>query len=149
MSSKSNFMDWNDRFLLGISLIDEQHESLIGFANKLYLACFKDKDTGNKLFIQIAHDVIEYARYHFHTEEKMMLLVDYCGFENHKKEHENFINEILIQEQQLSKENQFGSYRFVHFLKEWILSHIAVFDKEFSGYFLNIKYLGDIRKMLA
>ena len=138
MIAKQVVIEWNDRLKLGIPLVDRQHERLVDLTNILHIACLRSAETANHFFIKAAHDAVDYANYHFTTEEKMMIFLEYPGFQNHKKEHENFVKEVLNQEKKFTSD-RFVPNRFVYFLKEWILSHIAVSDKALAVYILGLK----------
>ena len=139
MIAKQVIIEWNDRLKLGIPLVDRQHERLVDLTNILYIACLQSTETANHFFIKAAHDAIDYASYHFTTEEKMMIFLEYPGYQSHKKEHGEFVKEVMIQEKKFISD-RFVPNRFVHFLKEWILSHIAVIDKAMVSYILGMKY---------
>jgi hemerythrin len=42
----------------------------------------------------VVDELIDYTQYHFSTEEKYMLEYAYPGYEQHKAEHEEFIDKI-------------------------------------------------------
>ena len=139
MKVKHAFIEWEDRFKLGINLIDRQHEKLVELTNNLHMACLQGTKSANNNFIETVHEVVNYVRYHFSTEEKLMLIVNYPKYPFHKKEHEAFIREILVQTQLFTNNSHLVPNRFVYFLKEWILSHIAVCDKVTVDYIISTK----------
>ena len=137
MKDTHDFIVWEDRLKLGIPLIDRQHEKLVKLTNNLYLACLQDTKTANSNFIKTVHEVVGYVRYHFSTEEKLMLLVDFPDFSFHKNEHTDFIKQVLVQTKLFTNNSHLVPNHYVHFLKEWILSHIAVHDKAAADFILN------------
>jgi hemerythrin len=80
------------------------------------------------------------VRFHFASEEKLMILVEFPGYPEHKKEHTEFIKEVLSQTEKFNQSKHLVPNRFVYFLKEWILSHVAVCDKVMAEFFLKTKY---------
>ena len=147
MIVNNNLIEWSDRFVLGIPLIDGQHENLIRLTNTLYWSCLQNKEIANLSFIETAHEAVHYIRQHFYTEEKLMLLLDYSDYSSHKKEHQSFIKEVLSQTQHFKDKKNLVPNRFVLFLKEWILSHVAVCDKAMVSFFLETKYRGKLIKL--
>ena len=139
MKVRDVFIEWDDRFRLGIPLIDKQHEKLIQLTNDLHVACLGSTETANGHFIDTIHEMVNYVHYHFSTEEKLMLLAGFPKYSTHKKEHTDFIKEVLIQAQTFTNNSHLVPNRFVHFLKEWILSHIAVCDKATVEFIHNTK----------
>ena len=128
------FIEWNARLVLGIQLIDSQHEKLVHLTNNLHVACLKNREIAKRYFIKTAREAVRYADYHFSTEEQMMIFLGYPDFRIHKKEHEGFIKEILRQTFMFAEHKNLVPNRFVQYLREWILSHIAVCDKDFANY---------------
>ena len=137
MNNTHSFIEWNARLILGIKLIDSQHEKLVQLTNNLHLACLKNREIAKRYFIETAREAVRYADYHFSTEEQMMLFLSYPDYQIHKKEHEGFVKEILRQIYMFSEHRSLVPNRFVQYLKDWILSHIAVCDKAFADYTLS------------
>ena len=136
---KRAYIEWDTRFKIGIPLIDKQHERLVQLTNNLYLACLDGRERAHEHFIETAKEVVNYINYHFTTEEKMMLLFEYPGYPDHRIEHQRFVKDVLAQIQSFSTQKNLAPNRFIQFLKEWILSHIAVNDKATAEYILSLK----------
>ena len=130
-------VEWNSRLILGIKLMDDQHEKLVQLTNNLHLACLKNREIAKRYFIETAHEAVRYADYHFSTEEQMMIFLGYPEYRNHKREHEGFIKEILRQAFMFADHKNLVPNRFVQYLRDWIMSHIAVCDKAFANYILS------------
>jgi hemerythrin len=64
-----------------------------------------------------------------------MQATKYSGYNEHKKEHESFVAAVAqnIKDYQEGKRLTLSS--FTKYLKDWILSHIAVMDKQYFEYF--------------
>ena len=148
MKAKNVFVEWEERFNLGIPALDWQHQKLVQLTNDLHLACLQNPETAYSYFIETAHKMVTYVRYHFSTEEKLMLLLEFPEYPNHKKQHESFIKEVLNQNKKFIQKNHLVPNRFVHYLKEWILSHIAVYDKAMAAFFLSTKYHEKLERLL-
>ena len=139
MTKSNSFIEWSVRLKIGIPLIDSQHQKLVNATNELHDACRQSREVAKSSFIDVARKVAAYVQYHFSVEEKMMLLLEFSDYPAHKREHELFVREILEQIKNFSNQKAFVPNRFVYFLKEWILSHIAVCDKAMAEYVLNLK----------
>ena len=137
MEFKQNLISWDDNLLLGIPVIDNQHQELVAIANRLHnLVCEGDECT-DYLFIHSAYAMVDYMHCHFSTEEKLMRLLDFPGAAEHKKEHDDFVKELLDISDQFYEEKELVPHRFTAFFKVWILSHIADYDKNFAEFVLN------------
>jgi len=139
MTSKQPLIEWNNRLLLNVPLIDIQHKKLVQLVNNLHLASLQSPEIANSAFIQAAYRVVDYVSYHSTIEEKMMLLMEYPEYSIHKKEHENFIREILIDTQTSSSEKNIVPNRYVEYLWDCKLSHIRAHDKNLAEYIKSVK----------
>ncbi|MCB1190526.1 MAG: bacteriohemerythrin [Leptospiraceae bacterium] len=128
---------WSDYLSIYYDPIDNQHKELIERVSGL-LTKIKD-GKGIEETHQMLLFLEEYTVKHFSTEEKIMLKYDYPYYEEHKKQHEIFINELsYIKTKNLGKENMklHLLLRIESQLVNWIINHICVTDKKL-GNFLN------------
>jgi hemerythrin len=137
-----HIVEWATRYKIGIPVIDEQHKKLINMTNDLYMACRGGVGAANAYFRTTVRKAVDYVRFHFSTEEKILERISYPGITAHKKEHEDFVKEILRQVQAFEEGKQFVPNNFVRFLRDWVLTHIAVSDKQYAEYLLNLKKAG-------
>jgi hemerythrin len=124
---------WEDKYLVHCELIDEQHKGLVDMTNELLRGCKAENGKADVIFIKTVRKAAEYAQTHFSTEEKYMLQVNYPDFEAHKKEHESFVAEVVAQIKAF-EENRNDPCVFAGFLKDWLLTHIAVSDQKYAPY---------------
>ena len=139
----------NELLVFGIPVLDTQHANLVRICNNLRMACLNGVDTANNRFQRAVHEAADYARYHFSTEEKLMSILEYPDFYGHKREHDEFIWEILNRSKRSQEGEEFPTEKFVHFLSEWIRNHIGLYDKVFSDYFLSMKHHGKLKLILS
>jgi hemerythrin len=136
------FVEWDNRYSVGIPLIDDQHKELIRLTNELYKSCLAGEETAKTNFMAAVKGTVDYVKYHFGVEEKLLQNVKYPEFAEHKKAHEEFVKHILGEVQDFQDGKKFVPNVFVRYLKDWILSHIAVADRKYSAYILNLKKQG-------
>ena len=139
MSTSTDLIEWNNRLMIGIPMIDTQHKRLVELTNNLHFACRRGVENANLHFIGTAQEVADYMVYHFSSEQKLMTFFQYPEFPAHKKEHDIFVKDVLAQIKKFSSSKHLVPHRFVQYLKEWILSHIAVTDKALAKYILSVK----------
>lgn len=136
---ETNLIEWSDRYRIGIPLIDEQHKKLIDMTNELYIGCLGGDEAAEAYFLKTVHDAVDYVRFHFTTEERLLERINYPDIVGHKKEHENFVREILQQVQAFQEGKKFVPNVFVRYLRDWVLTHIAVSDKLYAAYLVEMK----------
>jgi hemerythrin len=145
---KKLYVEWNKQYVLGIPLIDKQHQKLFDITNMLYNGCLAGDDMARRFFLNSIHEAVDYVRYHFATEEKLFAQVGYPNAKAHKKEHEAFVMEILQQVQSFKDGKHFVPNNFVRYLKDWVQTHIAVSDKAYTDYLISLKKRGLLSQAL-
>lgn len=79
---------------------------------------------------QILHEA---CSHHFNREEKIMLDTDYAGFNQHKEQHEKFLNTWKKRAEDIASGRAIPTDKTKHALLEWWVQHIREFDmKAFS-----------------
>jgi hemerythrin len=149
MSDLSDFVKWEERYLINIPFIDEQHKELVHLTNELYQGCLMGDDVARDYFMKTIKGVVDYVGKHFYAEEKMLENVSYPGLGTHKNQHENFVKKILEEVKSFQDGRKFVPNVFVRYLRDWILSHIAVEDKLYAEYIFNLKKQGLLKVALA
>jgi hemerythrin len=138
-------VEWHDTYSVGIHLIDEQHKELINITNTLYQASLKSWENSKVAFMRAIRGAVDYVGYHFGTEEKIMQAVSYPEYNAHKKEHADFVKEVLKEVAEFQSGRKFSANSFVYYLKDWVLAHIAVSDKKLGSYLIALKKQGSLQ----
>ena len=133
-SDSTEIVRWDEKYATGIELIDNQHKELISLTNKLFQACLEGNDAVTATFKEAMSHMVEYVRFHFAAEEKFQEHINYPKYSEHKKQHEDMVKLILETVIDYNEGKKFVPNNFVRSLKDWILSHIAVYDKDFAVY---------------
>ncbi|GHV44313.1 hemerythrin [Spirochaetia bacterium] len=135
-------VEWDNRYAIGIPLIDDQHKELIQLTNELYKSCLAGDEAARANFGTAVKGTVDYVKYHFSAEEKILENVKYPEIGEHKRQHEVFVKQVLEDVQNFQEGKKFVPNVFVRFLKDWILSHIAVMDTQYAKYIQNLKKQG-------
>jgi hemerythrin len=136
------FVEWDGRYSVGIPLIDDQHKELIRLTNDLYKSCLAGEDAARANFMAAIRGTVDYVKHHFGVEEQLLQNVSYPNIVEHKKEHETFVKHILDEVRSFQEGKKFVPNVFVRYLKDWIFSHIALEDRQYADYILNLKKQG-------
>ena len=83
---------WDNKYSVGVSMIDEEHKKFIDIINKATQA--KQHDNSPRAISEILVEMTVYALEHFKTEEMHMMNFEYYDYKSHKDEHNNF-SEII------------------------------------------------------
>jgi hemerythrin len=126
-------IELSDEYKVGIAAIDREHELLIG----LYNGLVKAVKSGNArdMWDDAFQRLVEYADQHFANEERLMTARQFPGYENHKRQHDNFVRNLheLATERTGQDEEQALKLLLV-FVGQWIRGHILVTDKELGEF---------------
>ena len=149
MLFEENYTVFSDHLSLGIPIIDDQHTNLVRMTNNLQYACLKGQETASHRFLRSVEEIINFSHLHFQTEEKLMSLFGFNGLRDHKKEHEEFLWNMLEYVKMFQEGQSSVPDRFVCLLADWIQSHISVSDKLFADYFLSMESHSKMRLTLT
>ena len=141
-AKKSEIVIWEDKYATGIEMIDNQHRQLVELTNQLYLACLAGDEVLNTVFKDAMSRMVEYVRFHFSAELKLLSAINYPDYHNHKKMHDNLVNDILEAAKEYNEGRKFVPNNFVRTLKDWVFGHIAVYDKIYAAYVADQKWKG-------
>ena len=86
--------------------------------------------------------MVDYVRFHFGAEQQLLAGISYPDYPDHKKQHESLVRDILGAAKDFKEGRKFVPNQFVRTLKEWILGHIAVYDRIYSSYVMSQKKKG-------
>ncbi|MBI5236074.1 MAG: hemerythrin family protein [Deltaproteobacteria bacterium] len=124
---------WKDDYSVGVGTFDGHHKRLFDLINELHDAMRTRKASEALGGILLA--LIDYTRMHFGAEEDRMASLVYPGYAEHKKEHEKFVKEITDFKAKLDAANFTISIGLMVFLKDWLVNHIMVTDKQYTRFF--------------
>lgn len=125
---------WNEDLKMGVTIIDEQHQSLFMIVNKL------EKFEGTReCFKEILVELQTYVSMHFSTEEEYMLYMNYPDYQKHKACHEKFITDYkLTLKNALGTENTASIAASLFTLTEtWIKDHYPSEDMRLANFIKN------------
>ena len=131
---KTVLFKWTNSMAIGIEIIDSQHKQLINLTNELYRACIQGGDELDTVFKVTMVHMVDYVRFHFGFEQEMLQRVKFPNYSEHKGEHDKFVKEVLAETKNYNEGKVFVPNKFVRYLKDWIISHIAYTDKVYAAY---------------
>ena len=109
--NKTNEIQWKEEYSVGIESLDNDHKKLISLLNHFTTAY--DYAMSEEFEREALNDLINYTKYHFDREEKLLEQHDYPNLVAHKAQHKQMIKQVE---------------RFM----DWLINHINGTDKEYS-----------------
>ncbi len=130
-----NQLVWQDRFNIGVDVIDKEHKKLFSILNKL-LASRLQEDKNRWACQEGIKYFKEHAMKHFAEEEVYMASISYPGFETHRRVHDNFRKNTLPSLEKELNQNDFSEETISHFLgvcAGWLIGHTLTEDRAITG----------------
>ncbi len=120
---------WDQRFVTGIELVDEQHKHLVDLVNEtgdLLLQGGRSEDHARRIFADLA----DYAHVHFADEETLMRShgLDRRHVEAHTRHHHDFVEQLTSLWRRLDQTSD-PAGTLHGFLASWLTVHILGEDQ--------------------
>lgn len=129
-----SFFAWDEKYEIHVPEVDEQHCFLVGLVDEFYEAMLSGQ--GRKMVKGLLVRLVDYTRYHFVTEERLMAENHYPGREGHIREHDQLRGEVAALLKECETSEVAISAKVGIFLRDWLKKHIAETDRAL-GRFLN------------
>lgn len=129
---KENPCEFTEDYLVGIELIDREHEELFRIVDRAnQLVKSMDATSGYDRIIQILDELKAYTKEHFGDEEEYMESIRYEGLEAQKRAHEAFIDKLEnIDLEEIENNPEEYLQKLLEFLLGWLINHILYTDKK-------------------
>lgn len=125
---------WTKENSVGVEEFDNQHQKLFSIINNLYDLMTKSK--AQEEIQAVLQELIDYAKYHFNTEEKYFDSYQQPDKDVHISYHRAYEKRVSDFMTESKKESGFViSYEILNFLEDWWFKHINLEDKKYSGFF--------------
>ena len=106
--------------------------------NDMYSHVTGNEEEEREYFNRIILEAENYVKIHFATEERIMAATRFSGYAEHKIAHDLFISTVDKYISDFSSGRRLSLYSFTQSVKDWVLSHIAVMDKQYFVYIKKI-----------
>lgn len=128
-----SFIEWDDKYSVNISAIDDQHKKFMSIINELHDALMIDQHP-KQVIERIMNELVDYTDYHFKTEEDLFEKYNYSGKEAHKQLHDKLRNQVYKLRDDFAANRVEIDLSVLSFLTEWLVEHILGSDMEYSPY---------------
>ncbi|MDJ0741102.1 MAG: bacteriohemerythrin [Gammaproteobacteria bacterium] len=133
-------IEWTDDLSTGIPVIDNQHQRIVTYINKLdHAQRHRSRDEVG----EILNELVDYTLSHFAFEETLMEDSGYAFINAHKKVHQLFVRRVADYQQRF-KAGEAIEDELMHTLRAWLINHIKNDDKDFAADVrYNLQHLDD------
>lgn len=122
---------WLSRYETGIPEIDAQHHRLFEVVNEL-IDAFR-RGESNSQVAKVIDYLLSYTNEHSRTEEDWMERLHFPGLEEHRQEHQDFLNRILELKWRFDSGERMAMDVTV-LLADWLEYHVNAGDRVFAEY---------------
>lgn len=130
-----NQLIWQERYNVGVDIIDKEHKKLFGIMNRLF--SMNEKESKSQWVCQEGIKYFkDHALKHFTEEEVYMASIHYEGFETHRKLHDKFRQKTLPALERELEQTGYSSSAVSHFLgvcAGWLIGHTLTEDRAITG----------------
>ena len=127
------YIKWNNKYCMGISVIDEEHKKLIGILNKAIDA--KELNDNKEELKEVLEEMTEFALEHFETEEAYMKEFNYPEYQHHSEEQYAFFTKTIAYFDRVVNGDYHISNELIKYLKQWLVNHIQICDRQYIDCF--------------
>ncbi len=121
--------EWSEELSVGVTVIDEEHRSLIILISRFQDAVSAGK--GEEETARVFDKLLDYTMVHFNHEEQIMKKHDYPDIDIQIKEHRKFTKKVM----ELNRDKKYVFPENVsEFLNSWLVNHILVTDKKLGRF---------------
>jgi len=136
--SNSDPYGWSEDLSSGITLIDNQHKEIMVVINDLLAHVSGDELKEKEYFVHVIQKTMHKIRIHFVTEEKILRLIKYSAYVDHKRAHDALIMNIVDSIREFEAGKKLSLSSFAEILKHWLVPHIEEKDKPYFRYIRQI-----------
>jgi len=126
---------WQDRFNIGVDVIDREHRKLFTIMNKL--RSYDENDEKSRWAYQEGIKFFKgHTMKHFAEEELYMASIGYEGYDVHRHIHDNFRKKTLPEIEKELAESYYSPEAVNHFLgvcAGWLIGHTLTEDQAIAG----------------
>ncbi len=126
---------WQDRFNIGVDVIDREHKKLFSIMNRLLV--FSEQEDKSQWVCQEGLKYFkDHAMKHFAEEEVYMASISYKGYEAHRRVHDNFRRNTLPALERELTQTDYSPDAVSHFLSVcagWLIGHTLTEDRAIVG----------------
>ena len=134
---------WGEKYRLGISEIDRQHQTFLLLLNKAYdfythnSASLPPEELRQRTRRDLA-SIRDFARTHFATEEALMTSHAYPKLKEHQREHAKLLEVADLLAKKMAVPETFSPTEWIDILLQWYDYHIQHVDRELGEFIKNL-----------
>jgi hemerythrin-like metal-binding protein len=123
-------LTWNDKYFVGLKVLDDQHLELFANLNRLHQAM--TSGLGPSVTGPLISTLMEATRRHFVREEEILAELGYPGLESHHTQHLELIRRAQSYCTRYRCRESPLSPHLLNFLRDWFAHHLQTSDHAYA-----------------
>lgn len=128
-------VEWGEAYSVGVEAMDKDHRKLVQMLNDLYDAMLSGR--AQEETDTLLRALVDYTQSHFVAEEKLMARIQYPNYPEHRARHLQLVSQVQARMEQQQKGNPFLPIPLLHFVSDWLTTHIQQEDKAYGEWMHN------------
>jgi len=131
---KEHLLEWQDKYRVGITEIDIQHQRLFGLYNDLVAALYRGE--GIETLGGTLDELLRYVVVHFRTEENYFDRYRYPAAAEHKGLHQDLMKKTYHVHKEFTEGKPVLTEDVLIFLRNWVSEHIFGEDHKYRSFLI-------------
>ncbi len=121
---------WSEKYFVGVKEMDNQHSVLVGILNELHAAMMEGQ--AKSVTGPLLNKLLEYTRYHFASEEKILAATKYPLLMQQSIMHQKLTKRVVEFAERYERGEKNLSLDLMSFLRDWLSTHILKEDHQYG-----------------
>jgi hemerythrin len=130
-SQWESLLDWHDGYSFNQPEVDDQHREFLAVAKRI---CQPDSGDGSFDLTAELSNLMQYASFHFFTEETLMRRVHYPTLEQHSAAHRGFEAKLMDFLSRMHPDATLTRETVAALVQSWTSKHLLVEDMELQRF---------------
>mgnify|MGYP001552270672 CR=1 FL=1 len=127
------YKEWKNQYNVSVKKFNDDHKKLFSYLNELHRGLVSGLNISDMGYI--LRGLVDYTVSHFKNEERLMLKFDFPEYKDHKKEHDDLLEEVSAFYEDFQAGKQSFSLELLSFLDNWVTNHILTTDMKYKTFF--------------
>ena len=124
-------IQWTNGLSVNNERIDKEHQMYFDLLNNIYAVT--TQGASKERTVRLLNEFVQFVRFHFMTEENLMIDTNYSGCNKHVMAHKYCLESIKTK-MFAFRDDTVTAEEIVDFAVEWFLMHVSAQDKQFGAF---------------
>lgn len=124
------YINWDERYSVGVDLFDQQHQRLFKMINGLHDGLREKR--GREALKAALDGLMDYTKTHFADEERLMEKAHYPSLKLHTQQHAGLVEKVNEFYNAYHAGEAVMTVELIGFLMDWLKEHIMEADKQYA-----------------